>query len=218
MLKKTLYSALFRGEYPFGNIFETVTTVINPDEMVEDNSVLIIWGGGDISPTLYNHGVSKLTGASEDPSGRDLYELDLARHAVDRGIPIIGICRGAQLMCAVSGGYLIQDVTGHTSAHDMTVIQTGEILKTSSLHHQMMYPWEIEHKMIAVSTQNRSRRYVTHPLESHEDILIEALPYDEPEIVWFPKTKSLAIQGHPEFMSMNDPFVNFCFDLVKKYV
>lgn len=217
MKDKTLYSAIFDGEYPFGGLFKETTTITQPEEMKEKNSCLVIWGGGDISPSLYGHDVCRRTGASADPSTRDLIEFELAHQAMRMEIPIIGICRGAQLMCALSGGYLIQDVSGHTSAHEMEDIETKEIMTTSSLHHQMMFPWGTAHVVIARSSPARSNHYTARPKDAETDINIEAIPC-EPEVVWFPKTKSLAIQGHPEFMGITSRYVQYCFDLVRKYV
>lgn len=215
MNRKILYSALFDGSYPFGDMFEEVTTVMNPEDIVNENAALIIWGGGDISPSLYGHGVSTHTGASETPSNRDLLEVDLANKAVSLGIPVIGICRGAQIMCALSGGYLIQDCTGHTSSHLIEDVKSKDTVVTSSLHHQMMFPWNVEHKMIAVSSPKLSRCYMTHPKDT--DIITKEIEA-EPEIVWFPKTKSLAIQGHPEFLSYTAALTQYCRDLINRYV
>lgn len=217
MHNKVLYSAVFDGDYPFGELFKAVTTITNPDHMTEKDSALILWGGGDISPSLYGHGVSKRTGAGAEPNNRDLIEWDLATRAVEMGVPVIGICRGAQLMCAMSGGYLIQDVTGHGGTHNMCVMGTNEIIATSSLHHQMMSPWGVDHKIIAFASPSRSNRYVIHPPHSAEDIILDDVPC-EPEIVWFPKTKALAIQGHPEFMGVDSRYVKYCFELVNQYV
>ena len=217
MRNKTLYSAIFDGEYPFGPLFKEVTTITSPSEMTEKDAVLILWGGGDISPSLYGHGVSRATGAGHDPSNRDMVEYGLANKAVELGIPVIGICRGAQLMCAVSGGYLIQDVTGHTRSHQMEDIETKEVMTTSSLHHQMMFPWGVAHQIIARALPAISEHYIAHPESSATDINIEAIPC-EPEIIWFPKTKSLCIQGHPEFMGVTTRYVEYCFELVKKWL
>lgn len=216
-MRKILYSAVFDGRYPFQELFDTITTVTEADQMVDEAAALVIWGGGDISPSLYGHDVSPHTGATADPSRRDLIEWELANKAVSMGMPVIGVCRGAQIMCALSGGHLIQDVTGHTNSHNMHVLGGDRVMVSSSLHHQMMFPWGVEHEIIAEAFPDRSKHYLTRPKNSQKDIEIEALPC-EPEIVWFPKTKALAIQGHPEFMGVDTPYVQYCFELVKKYV
>lgn len=216
MQRKELYSAIFDGEYPFKAIFEQVTTVMKPEQISNEKAVLVLWGGGDISPTLYNHQCSSRTQMGSQLSYRDIVECELANKAVSMGIPIIGICRGAQLMCAISGGTLIQDVTGHTNSHNMIDLKSKEVIKASSLHHQMMYPWEIEHEIIAIATPKCSKHYVYYSTNLSAEIYLEDIP-EEPEIVVFPQTKCLAIQGHPEFMRPDSRYVQYCFDLVRKY-
>lgn len=175
---------------------------------------LVIWGGGDISPSLYNSGVAKWCGASDQLSRNDRIESAAIAGAITRGIPIIGVCRGAQLCCAMAGGKLIQHVDGHAGGNHEITTDNGEKYMTSSVHHQMMYPWDVEHDLVAWSSQRRSRVYQTD-LTDYDDVASQKV---EPEIVWFPKIKALAIQGHPEFMRENDPFVAYCMTLVDRFI
>lgn len=70
---------------------------------------LIIGGGDDISPTLY--GGDLRVEARLDPD-RDKFEHDLACAAFARNIPVLGICRGAQMLNIALGGSLHQDAWG----------------------------------------------------------------------------------------------------------
>jgi putative glutamine amidotransferase len=70
-------------------------------------SVLLFEGGGDISPALYGQ---KLTHAHAIASERDTRETFLYTAARRLGIPILGICRGHQLVAALEGGTLYQDI------------------------------------------------------------------------------------------------------------
>lgn len=175
---------------------------------------LVIWGGADISPSLYRSAVSANCHASAALSSRDRIEAAACLAAAARGIPIIGVCRGAQLLCALAGGKLIQDVRGHHGDHAITTDDGREYI-TSSVHHQMMYPWKIEHELIAWSTDRLSSRYETG--DGEQDISEHAAKMVEPEIVYFPRFKGLAIQGHPEFMRATDPFVQYCMELVARF-
>ncbi len=67
---------------------------------------LIIGGGDDIGPELY--GGELRVSARLDPE-RDRLERRLAEEALDRGIPVLGICRGAQMLNVALGGSLHQD-------------------------------------------------------------------------------------------------------------
>lgn len=202
-----LSSALYPGHYPFDEmgIFTSFNIVKYPDELTKD-SALVVWGGADISPSLYERAVGTQTYADALPSRRDQLEWDLMKGAVELNIPIIGICRGAQMLCALAGGFLVQDITNHGSSHDV-ITNTDEIFKASSLHHQMMFPFEVDHELIAWSRGKLSRHY----LDVDEDIKVPC----EPEFVYFPKQQGIAIQWHPEFMDVKDRANIFVKDYLK---
>ncbi|WP_421718212.1 gamma-glutamyl-gamma-aminobutyrate hydrolase family protein [Algiphilus sp.] len=68
---------------------------------------LIVGGGDDIDPALYSGDDS---GAPAADPARDRLELALLQQALDSGVPIIGICRGAQLLNVALGGSLYPDI------------------------------------------------------------------------------------------------------------
>jgi anthranilate/para-aminobenzoate synthase component II len=200
---------------PFDQVYPN-TVMLTPEDIGNGKHLdaLVIWGGADISPTLYGESPADLCGADIYLSKRDSIEADAVEQAIGRDIPIIGVCRGAQLLCAMAGGRLIQHVDNHGITHDITT-NKGDVIRSSSVHHQMMFPFEVEHELLAWSTKKRSQRYITSTNET--DPAMEQRP--EPEIVWFPKIRALAIQGHPEFHSNpeQDPFVQHCLGLVRHY-
>lgn len=194
-----LYSALFEEFYPFDLFLPegTEKRALRAGELPDrSDGWLIIWGGGDIHPSQYGRRIDGAHVGGANPTYRDQQEERMMRAAIEIGLPILGVCRGAQLACAVAGGVLIQHVTGHTSSHAIEILETKEKITTSSLHHQMMYPYEVDHEMIAISAPSRSSIY--QGLMEEEEYVMGYEP--EPEVVWFPKIKALAIQGHPEFM------------------
>lgn len=69
---------------------------------------LIVIGGVDVNPLWYGEDPKAELG-EVDPT-RDLYELKLIKFASDRNIPILGICRGLQLLNVAFGGTLYQDI------------------------------------------------------------------------------------------------------------
>ena len=180
-----------------------------------DIDALVIWGGEDISPSIYGDMVSRYTHAPSVPSRRDRIEMDACMAAIDRGIPIIGVCRGAQLVCALAGGRLIQHVNGHSGSHMMETSE-GDLIRTTSVHHQMMYPFDVECELLAWSETNRSDVYIIGNDQTDPSMENKC----EPEVVWFPEIKALAIQGHPEFVSNpdTDPFVQYCMRMVDQYI
>jgi putative glutamine amidotransferase len=84
--------------------------VENPDEALDRIDGLILAGGADIDPETY--------GAEYDPKTRnavperDRSEIALAKAAIERDMPLLGICRGMQVINVALGGTLIQDVPG----------------------------------------------------------------------------------------------------------
>jgi glutamine amidotransferase PdxT len=198
---------------PFDQIYKASKLCTKLDDINECDA-LVIWGGADISPTIYNEPVGPRTGATEQLTRRDMVEVAACNRAIERGIPVLGVCRGAQLLCALAGGKLVQDVQGHGVTHNVTT-DDGRSISTSSMHHQMMYPWDVEHHLIAWSSEPRSKTYEgvdIMPMWRDDDFFVE------PEVVWFPKIKGLAIQGHPEFMDEKCEFVQYCMELTRKYI
>ena len=206
-----LYSGLYDDFYPF-DIFwpeaKKITATIKAD-LDQGPGWLIIWGGGDIHPSLYGH-PNIATYSHAKPSQRDIIEWELMNEAVKKGIGIIGVCRGAQMGCALAGGYLIQHVTGHAGSSHYVQTTDGKTLLTTSLHHQMMYPGpDVEHELIGWSDPPRSSVY---------EVAVKTEIICEPELIWFPKIKCLAIQGHPEMQRADCLFNEYIHYLMNKYI
>jgi putative glutamine amidotransferase len=79
------------------------------DELLDRIDGLMIAAGHDIDPAHYGQEPHVLLGRL-DP-GRDRFELDLVRRAVDRGMPILGACRGMQVLNVALGGSMLQDLS-----------------------------------------------------------------------------------------------------------
>ncbi|HWJ64197.1 MAG TPA: gamma-glutamyl-gamma-aminobutyrate hydrolase family protein [Acidimicrobiales bacterium] len=115
---------------------------------------LVLTGGGDIDPIHYGAVADPETGAPD--AARDAWELALVGAARDSGIPLLGICRGAQVLNVAFGGTLVQhlparSVDGHDDVgragdevHPVTVaagsrlhrIVAADQLPANTLHHQ----------------------------------------------------------------------------------
>ena len=86
----------------------------DPDEVLDVLDGLILAGGSDIDPTSYGAEAHPQTQGTWPE--RDSFEVALARRALERDIPLLGICRGMQLMNVARGGTLNQhlpDDVGH---------------------------------------------------------------------------------------------------------
>lgn len=206
---------------PFDQVFNNAKQLDAENPKTFDGcDAIVVWGGEDISPSLYGEPVSSRTYAGSEPSYRDRFEAKAMAIAISKNIPIIGVCRGAQLACAMAGGKLIQDVENHGRTHALKT-RDGRSITTSSVHHQMMFPWKVPHELIAWSSEQRSKYHIGGNNKDMEFPAI-ALSDDgsiiEPEIVFFPRIKALAVQGHPEFMDEDCEFVQYVNGLVKTYL
>ena len=81
----------------------------DPPPDLEGVAGLLMVGGDDIHPRWWDPGEA-LHPAAEPDEARDDLEIPLAREAWRRGLPILGICRGEQLLNVALGGSLIQDI------------------------------------------------------------------------------------------------------------
>ena len=70
---------------------------------------ILLGGGRDIEPARYGQEPHELLTVT-DPQ-RDAFELELVAQALDRGLPILGMCRGIQILNVALGGTLVQDVS-----------------------------------------------------------------------------------------------------------
>ncbi|BDU78671.1 hypothetical protein METESE_36290 [Mesoterricola sediminis] len=77
---------------------------------------LLLTGGDDIHPCRWDP-AEPLHPTAEPDAARDALELPLARAAWERRLPILGICRGEQLLNVALGGTLIQDIPSHYGCH-----------------------------------------------------------------------------------------------------
>jgi putative glutamine amidotransferase len=93
----------------------------DPDGVLDMIDALIVTGGaGDLDPALYGQEPHPETGPVQEE--RDAYELALVRASIERRVPVLGICRGMQILNVAYGGGIEQhlpDVVGH-EAHRHT--------------------------------------------------------------------------------------------------
>jgi putative glutamine amidotransferase len=77
-----------------------------PDELLDLIDGLLLSGGSDVDPDAYGESAHPQTLGTVPE--RDAFEIALARRAIERDMPLLGICRGMQIMNVAAGGTLLQ--------------------------------------------------------------------------------------------------------------
>jgi len=86
----------------------------DPTTVLGDVDGLMLLGGHDVDPALYGETPHELFEPAAP--GRDAFELTLARTSVSRGLPLLAICRGVQVLNVALGGTLVQDIPTRVAA------------------------------------------------------------------------------------------------------
>src|SRR2546421_12663374 len=97
--------------------------VTHPDEVLDRVDALLLAGGADVDPQFY--GAEPHEQTSGTAPERDTVEIALARRALERDMPLLGICRGMQVLNVALGGTLHQHLQ-HIERHRTTPGVFGE--------------------------------------------------------------------------------------------
>lgn len=174
------------------------------DSLDEDIALVVFTGGADVHPSFYKENVNSRCYCDKE---RDFEEVEIFQKALTRGIPMFGICRGAQFLCVMEGGSLIQHTTGHQRTHTI-MTKDGRKMSVSSAHHQMMMPID-QSSVLAWADPKLSKCY----LGGNE----EDLNYNiEVEAVEFSSINAYGVQYHPEIMEENSEGSRYCRELIRK--
>lgn len=179
---------------------------------MEEADLVLFTGGEDVTPSFYNEPQHPRTYNSLI---RDNVEKIEFNKAVELNKHIIGICRGSQFVCAMSGGKLVQHQSNPSYIHDIYTYD-GNILEITSTHHQAQYPWNLPEEDYEILGWTKNM------LPFHEDGNQQELPMaseKECEIVYYKQTKALGIQGHPEMMfDESHPTIIWLRELLNKHM
>ena len=179
---------------------------------IEDADLLFIEGGSDLQASMYGEEQNKRT--SPHPA-RDEHEAKLFYKAQQLGIYTWGTCRGIQLIAAMNGAKLIQHQPSQGYIHGMKTYDGKELLM-SSMHHQAVNPYVLpkEDYKILSWTEGLSE---FHWGAKDEEVYTKG--EREVEACYFPKTRSVGVQGHPEALYGDPryiPTINWCRDILYK--
>jgi len=177
---------------------------------------LVLQGGADISPQSYGEVPAHVDWAGDRQ--RDAYEMELLHEFMEAGRPVLGICRGAQLINVAHGGTLYQDIATQYEKpavhlhedydkhiHGISWDTTSGLSKlypeltgggVVSIHHQ------------AIKTIGKGLRVEAR---SADDGLIEAVRLEGKPYV-------LGLQWHPEFHPPGSPQLLDCTPILDEFL
>jgi len=160
--------------------------------VLEEADLVVFTGGEDISPALYGEKRHPTTSSNMK---RDIQEMDIYDKAIKLGKHIIGICRGSQFLCVMNGGKLVQHQQNTLYIHPIT-LRDGSVINITSTHHQAAYPFNLPKDYYVVLGWGNNLSSFHYDGDGKE--LKDTPDFKECEIVYYPHTKCLGIQGHPE--------------------
>ncbi len=160
-------------------------------EVLERLDAVVFAGGADLDPGLYGEEPhAETTGLRPE---RDAAEVPLMKAALDRDVPLLGICRGMQVLSVVRGGSLVQhlpDAVGHERHRPAP--------GTYGLHDVRLEPGSLAHRLLGDRVSVPS--YHHQGLASPGDLSVTGWADDEtPEVVEDPSLRfALGVLWHPE--------------------
>ncbi|MEU2389511.1 gamma-glutamyl-gamma-aminobutyrate hydrolase family protein [Streptomyces sp. NPDC007369] len=175
------------------------------EELIEAVDGLLLTGGEDIDP-------AHCTGSARRPDytyhpRRDVFELRLARLALDRGLPVLGICRGSQILWSATGNPVIAhipDVNDGQVLHRTSLTETSRHVVSPAPGSKVAAAYgeaKIEvtsyhHQGLGEQTPGDLRWLVT---ARAEDSLTEAFEREDADAPW-----AVGVLWHPELPAGDD--------------
>jgi putative glutamine amidotransferase len=165
----------------------------NPDPLLDRVDALLLAGGADIDPASYGAKPHPETGGTWPE--RDRFELALTHRALERDMPVLGICRGMEMLNVARGGTLEQhlpDVLGH-SDHRHTPGAFGD-------HEVRLEPGTLAHRAAGGERVPVKSHHHQGIAELGEDLVATGWADDDTvEAIELPERRfALGVLWHPE--------------------
>jgi putative glutamine amidotransferase len=184
-----------------------VLPYVDEEPIIEDylervSGVLVTGGAFDIPPEAYGDAPREGLGTLKE--GRTRFESALMKGALSRGLPVLGICGGMQLLNVVLGGTLVQDIARewpgagpHEQEHDRSQPQHPVDVKKSTLLSQ----WLGEGQLMVNSTHHQAVKATGAGVQVSAvalDGVVEAIESSQ-------HTFAIGVQWHPELLVQSIP-------------
>lgn len=181
-------------------------------EIYERLDGILIPGGVDVSPLEYGEAVRPECGNLDSP--RDIVELQLTRWAMEDGKPVLGLCRGLQIINVARGGTLWQDLAGQGGdfeKHDY--FPTAGFARDYLAHEVDVVPETRLHTLWGVTRAPVNSMHHQGVRNLGRDLMVSATAPDGliEAIEGVDESFLVGVQWHPEVFEMSDPYARRLF-------
>lgn len=183
---------------------------------LDEAEVVVFTGGEDVNPELYGEGplIKTHFNRLRDDKEKVIYHL-----ALERGLPMVGICRGGQFLNVMNGGKMWQHVNNHTHNHLARIEippyqgknNRRRTIEVTSTHHQMMIPAPDAFVLMTASEATEKNSQAFAKVGKADDD-------PDTEVVFYDETNCLCFQPHPEFGSCPPECVDFFEECLDNYI
>ncbi|MCX6250511.1 MAG: gamma-glutamyl-gamma-aminobutyrate hydrolase family protein [Bacteroidetes bacterium] len=181
---------------------------------LERCSGLLLTGGEDVQPAIYGK-ESEIDICSETDPHRDTLELKLIMKALDLKMPILGICRGEQILNLALGGTLITDIPSYLSTARTTGYVSPEISHMSEDRYLLSHSVKIHkntflHEILGCDSGLVTSTHHQAVEKTAPGLIVSAIAPDGiPEAIEWKNLSDkpflIGIQWHPERMDTANP-------------
>lgn len=177
-------------------IIPAITDITILRNMVKNLDGLVLTGGEDVDPSYY--GEKAIPNMNEVDSIRDIYDLVLLKLATDRNIPILGICRGEQIINVAYGGTLYQDIP--TQVQDKSIKHKQSEPREKGTHMISIASGSQLHKILNVSevSTNTFHHQAVKKVAPNFKIVAGTSDGVVEAIEAYPNRSIMGVQWHPE--------------------
>jgi gamma-glutamyl-gamma-aminobutyrate hydrolase PuuD len=193
---------------------------------VEDADSVLFTGGEDVSPEFYGEKAVKGTFCNEE---RDRKEQVIFNAALEKGIPMMGICRGGQFLNVMCGGGMWQHVNNHGEfkGHKLKIFgnknsnleeaKKDRVIDATSTHHQMMRPGQ-KAIVLGIGVDDKGEPIATERVAYGKEIAGRSKEDPDIEVLFYDKECCLCFQPHPEYGHASKELKEMFLELVDEYL